>query len=660
MILFVYALITFLLISLQSQHIFGGDSAEFSLIAHTWSIPHAPGYPLYALLSNLINTAIPIFTIPWKTSLLSSIPTIIASWFLYKIIKELKVRTYIALICSFIYIFLFPVWLYSIVPEVFSLNSMFVIMTTYFFIRFYHTGDKKVLYYIALLIGLSFCHHHIFVLFIPGWIILFRKSYQIHRTKFNLKDKLLLGLVFFFGLSFYLYAPIASYFNPPYDWENAKTLSGFIRLITRSGYGTFKAYSNSTPNFSNQLFDLLGVLIFIIQDFHIFGIIVVLTGLFAYKKRGGIIIKAISLTLLIHIFFIFYSNFTLLSAFVTAMYERFLISLYLILCVFLALGFEKFTEKGHKLVNNYISNSFLIKISRAFFYLFPSILLISIFTTNIKTMRHIPKMTYFEEFAKDIITSVPHNSIYSAGGDNAVFTTDYLRSIQSFPNVYFIIMGRLSNVNYLNSKIKKYPQINLQELKYYSASSLNKFLNKNNLRLFSNNSMTTLPYSIGLVYEYVNNDIVKRYENWKNYANTSTIVWNKIKILTLNSDLRKILYLKAVEEEYIKAYYTYSQLLFLAKDYFQAEKVIKQLLNHSYSNKLQATLVNLLLMQNKCQEASSLVNPMSLNDMSESLDTAGSFFQYYQKCEPNNKNIYSLKNNMLKMKSKIDKLQQQL
>jgi hypothetical protein len=177
MIAGIYSIVCIVLFSLSARFIFGGDSAEFSAIAHTWSIPHPPGYPLYSLLLNSVTRLISIGTIPWRASLLSSIPTVLTSYLLFKILTHIKIRKGVALLASLLYIVLFPVWEYSLVPEVFALNSLLVVATSYFLLCYRDYNKQVYLIFASFLVGLCVSHHHIFVIFIPGWIFLLRANY---------------------------------------------------------------------------------------------------------------------------------------------------------------------------------------------------------------------------------------------------------------------------------------------------------------------------------------------------------------------------------------------------------------------------------------------------------------------------------------------------
>ena len=118
----------------------------------------------------------------------------------------------------------------------------------------------------------------------------------------------------------------------------AKTFDGFVRLITRSSYGVFKAYDASSGNITNQIFDSLSFFIFVFHDFRMVGLFFAIIGAFRLKAKSKQIFTFFVTTMLIHLFFLFYTNFSLSGSFTIAMYERFLIPIYLLFIIPFAFG----------------------------------------------------------------------------------------------------------------------------------------------------------------------------------------------------------------------------------------------------------------------------------------------------------------------------------
>ncbi|MEK9169763.1 MAG: DUF2723 domain-containing protein, partial [Patescibacteria group bacterium] len=353
-----------------SAYPFGGDSSEIATSMVTWGLSHPPGYPLQNLLGNIFVKITPFFNVYQKTAFFSAFFTLFTAIILTLILSLFIKRKQFILLSSIYFLTLFPVWLYGVVPEVFSLSLFIVSSQIYLISKFEKTKQFRYFYLFLFFIGLGVCQHHIFIMFIPGYLyILFRKI----KIKLNLNIFLKSAIFVFLGFLPYLYAPIVSFLNTPMDIENAKSIDGFIRLILRSSYGTFTAYSGATPNIANQLINMLSTFVFIIKDIKPLGLIIVIFGLvYLYKKiRHLFIFFTISILGLLYFYFI--SNFNLSGSFSMGTFERFLVFLYLILIMIFAFGtayiyeilvinIKKLTDKNFIRTSVLVSFYFLILI----------------------------------------------------------------------------------------------------------------------------------------------------------------------------------------------------------------------------------------------------------------------------------------------------------
>ncbi|MCX6732748.1 MAG: DUF2723 domain-containing protein, partial [Candidatus Roizmanbacteria bacterium] len=368
MIASLYLLITAVYVSLQSHFVFGGDSAEYSTVARTWGIAHPPGYPLYSLLANILNRLVPFQTTSWRIGLLSSIPMVLTAYILYRIMLQLKIMKSIAFIASMLFLVLFPIWQYALVPEVFALHSFLITLITYLLLKYVKKPNNVYLLFASLMCGLCISNHHIFVLFVPGWLFLVKDKIK----KILLNKKLCIQMIALacLGGSFYLYTIVASLNNTILDWENAKTIQGFFSLITRSTYGSFKAYSSSNPNVGNQLSDILSGLLFILLDFKPLGIIFIIIGLIMSRKYEKLFSTFLNVSLSLHFAFLFYTNFILTSTISSGMFERFLIPIYIIIIIFLSIGVDYVYKNYYSRVIVFIKNSFLKKVVKVGYFVF--------------------------------------------------------------------------------------------------------------------------------------------------------------------------------------------------------------------------------------------------------------------------------------------------
>ena len=659
MIPLIYLAVTFLYTSLQSRYIFGGDSAEYSTVARTWGIAHPPGYPLYSLLINILNRAIPFGTTPWKIALLSSIPTVITAYFIYKILRIIKLHKYSALAASLLYLFLFPVWQYALIPEVFGLHTMLVALITYLLLKFTIKTNNKLLLCASFLCGLCISNHHIFVLFIPGWLSLLKGRFnKILSNKTLVIQMLALGLL---GASFYLYAVIASLDNTVLDWENAKTVSGLFHLIIRSSYGSFKAYSGSGANIANQLSDIFSSIIFILLDFKPLGIAFIIFGLFVCRKYSKQFSNFLYISFVIHLVFLFYTNFILTSSFSSGMFERFLIPLYFILIFFLGIGINFVYQKYILLVANMVKNPSLKRVVKVSYLLFISVFVFFIASQNFKTISFIAQTKTFDQFGKDILETVPYGSIFTALGDNAAFTAYYhLYGEGKRKDLISFQLGQMDKINYIEM-IKKRSSSLIISSPIKSDEEYMKFIS-NNLRrgYYADREMgfgTWRPY--GLLWKYYPDNLSASSDSANILADNKRLWEQLYKIPSLSKEEKNIFHLDSVSKYYLTAYQNYAKLLVSMEKYAEAEDILKNIAMRYKKNDPQseAEYMNILVFEKKCSEASRVAIKIGLdNTINIYPGFAKSALSYLQTCEPQNTKIPKYKKLLLELenKSKID------
>ncbi|MEK7079062.1 MAG: DUF2723 domain-containing protein [Patescibacteria group bacterium] len=643
MILLYYLFLFIVLLFNQSHYIFGGDSAEFSLVASTFSVAHPPGYPLYSVLSRAINYLVPFYSTPWRVSLISSVATIITSYILFRILTYLEIPRLIALFSASLYLFLFPIWLYAEIPEVFAIHNLLVIAITFLLFQYSTKSSLFVLYFIFFLIGLNVSNHHIFILFIPGWLYLLKLKWKafLHK-KYTKKVLLLAVLSFVLGASFYLYSVMASHYSPPLDWENAKTIDGFIRLITRSTYGVFKAYMGSSGSITNQLFDSFSFFIFALHDFRIMGLFFAIIGIFRLRRSNRQMFIFFTVTMLFHLFFLFYTNFSLSGSFTIAMYERFLIPIYLLFIIPLAYGVAYSYEVLIKLSRKWIKNAYLKKVLMYGYSLFLISYLGIIVFQNYQVIKRVPKLDYFAIYAKNLLDTVPAGAIFFVGADNSYFTTAYYHFAEGYrKDVKFIFINILDKKYYRDQIRVKYPELSIPE-PYDKNKDLSDFVKRNaRFGVYFDNARGGAWKPYGLLWKYYKTEVTISSET-EQLLKENELLWSRVyKIPEMDAELKKILHLNVVQDHYINSYFNYGKLLFASGDVDKSVMIVKDIIDKYRKNdtKSKLVLVNLLVYQAKCVEAKFYLNSIDLNKLFENSGLLPSLKDYYKKCENNNPNL---------------------
>jgi hypothetical protein len=313
---------------------------------------------------------------------------------------------------------LFPIWLYGVVPEVFALSLFIILCQIYFLLKFDKTRLTKYFNLFALFIGLGVCQHHVFILFVPGYLyILFKKI----KMKFNFKKIFESSIFALTGFLFYLYAPIVSFFNTPMDMENGKTIDGFFRLILRSSYGTFTAYTGAKPNIANQLLNIMSTLIFIIKDMKPLGLIIIIFGLIYLYKKIRYLFVFFAITIISLFYFYFIMNFNLSSSFSMGTYERFLVFIYLIFSIIFAFGSLYIYEVMMFNIKKITKKNFVKILAVIVFYFLFFVLIINSLLTSKAIIKTVVKNTVFRNYGYNILDSLPKNSYLFLNSDHSLF-----------------------------------------------------------------------------------------------------------------------------------------------------------------------------------------------------------------------------------------------
>ena len=410
---------------MQTFSIYAGDSGELVTAAYTWSIAHPPGYPLYMLLGGILSHAIPVLTVAWRMGLLSSLPMAVSIFFVWKTIFILTKSKTGATLGSVCYGFLYPVWLYGIVPEVFGLFSLFSALILYLFVFFLETKKTIYVFLCAFFSGLSLTHHHLILLLLFSMSMSLFYSYKKLLIS-QIKNIWKLLTLFFLGFCVYIYAPIASSKYPALDWEHPANLMGLFRLITRASYGTFKASYGTGESLVDRGLNLLTLWQYILKDFMFIGIIFFFIGSYMLWKKKRPYAFFFLTYFLWQFFYFFYAGFTLTSDFALGTLERFFIIPYQIFSICIGVGvwglldMLKFFWRSHK-----------SEIHIPFIGIQTIVVLLAL-VIPLQSIKHsygplkaLQHDTTLEKLADDIFKSTPEGSIVNLTDDTSIFAVFY-------------------------------------------------------------------------------------------------------------------------------------------------------------------------------------------------------------------------------------------
>ncbi len=158
----------FYLSTINDGRDFSGDTAKFQFAGKILGIIHPPGYPNYLILNHIFGKIFPFGSLAFKANLLSSIFSILASFFLFRILLLLGIGKLSSFITTITFSLTFTLWSQSIYAEVYTLNILFFALTIYFFLKWHLKKKDKFLIYGCLIYSLSFGNHLSMITLLPA------------------------------------------------------------------------------------------------------------------------------------------------------------------------------------------------------------------------------------------------------------------------------------------------------------------------------------------------------------------------------------------------------------------------------------------------------------------------------------------------------------
>ncbi|HZM01373.1 MAG TPA: DUF2723 domain-containing protein [Planctomycetota bacterium] len=141
--------------STAARTVTGEDSGEFLAAAHTFGVPHPPGYPFWLLLAWVAEHLLAFGTVAFRVTLVSLLPSALANTLLLVIaLKTLRSRL---AACAGAALFTVSLthWTQAVIPEVYGLNTLFVALQVLMLVRLAEGPSAGRLLLLAFVTGLS-------------------------------------------------------------------------------------------------------------------------------------------------------------------------------------------------------------------------------------------------------------------------------------------------------------------------------------------------------------------------------------------------------------------------------------------------------------------------------------------------------------------------
>ena len=442
-----------------TRDVYSGDIGDLVTASYVLGVPHPPGYPLFTFLGFLFSQ-LPLSLAPVsKVALVSTLSSFLGLILFYKLFFRITKSLFISLLSTSILAFSYPYWLHAELPEAFGLNNLFVILLLYFGILFYQEQKEKQLYMLIFLMGLSLTHHHTILLIFPGIALLLLRRIKIIFSKKRIP---ILCLLFFtIGLTPYIYVPIAASFDPLINWDHAYNLQNFIHLILRKDYGGFApSIVNAIPIAAKQAV-VQNYIKTLLLTYSYQVLFLVLLGCLYLIKRNKFLLGAIlGIFFLSGPLFIFYASSLYTTKVSLGIIERFFTISFIVLMFLVPFGLlliKNITERFLK----YKPFSLVIL---AYFLIIPYFML----KYNLPRT-DLSQTQIGNNFAIDVLSYVPENSVLYVSGDTTAFNIWYVHYVlKKRPDIGLINPAGVGGNRFLDEEInefhKKYPEIKLSDI----------------------------------------------------------------------------------------------------------------------------------------------------------------------------------------------------
>ncbi|MBI3341706.1 DUF2723 domain-containing protein [Candidatus Curtissbacteria bacterium] len=484
----------------------GGDSGDIILSYFAGGVAHPPGYPLNTLLGYVFTHG-PLLLINkpfvWRANFVSAVYQAVTLGLLYLLVKRLTGSVAAALIASLTLGFTALFWIYAHNAEVFQLTGILIVLSLIYLFKWWPTGGKKKgnLKDLALslfFLGTAVFHHQTVLLLLPAYLLVLwvnrKEIYKLGNAKWLLLISFLLGSVV------YVYDIWQSYQLNFYNWVNVVDLKSFIRLISRSDYGTFTATNQLLGStFQQRFVEIIWYFRVFTADFSSFGVALFVAGLiFSFVKKRNLFGFLFLAWFFTGPFFLFYAAFPINESFTAGVSERFILTSYIFVAILVGFGVVGTVEILKRvLIGRYIKRSKIFELVIWGFLLLP----LALFVAN----WHKTDLSNYQIggiYARDILASAKPPGIIFPYGDTPGFNIGVSYFIEGQNNEsYLIQLPRLGDPIYRENLIRRYSNLSYPD----SFKSKNYFTGTAEIREFINSNVDKTPIYFGSEIQFPEN-----------------------------------------------------------------------------------------------------------------------------------------------------------
>jgi len=150
--------------------VFANDSARFQFLGKVLGTAHTTGYPLYTVINHFFVKVFPLGNLAYKVNLLSTVFSLLALLFLFKILLLLELPQPNAFLVTLMFASTRMLWQQSVIAEVYTLHLFFISNVLYFFIKWSKAKENKYFFTATFFYAISFGNHLTSITLLPAII----------------------------------------------------------------------------------------------------------------------------------------------------------------------------------------------------------------------------------------------------------------------------------------------------------------------------------------------------------------------------------------------------------------------------------------------------------------------------------------------------------
>jgi hypothetical protein len=210
-----------------------GDSAKFQFLGSVLGTPHAPGYPLYVLVSYAFSF-VPLGTLAWRMNLLSALAGLLTVLFTYAAARRLGAGVLQSLLLGLALSTGLVFWSESLVAEVYTLGALLLMSATWRVIAWRETRLDRDLFVAIATLSVGLGNHLTIAAVAPAFVA----YVLLTDARRALRPRVLTGLVVMviIGVSQYGFILLRTWQQTPYLEARAATLTELIAVVSAEKY----------------------------------------------------------------------------------------------------------------------------------------------------------------------------------------------------------------------------------------------------------------------------------------------------------------------------------------------------------------------------------------------------------------------------------------